>query len=302
MGKYSTGADYASAAKSMSGLSVSVSGMNFDSLSGLFKNLGKSGISAASQKNLLLSLGRAFDTLDVDNLKRVMNALRKADVAKKIMGDIPVDQAASIMKKLDANDAVLILRKMPVDPAADILKKMTDVDASKILGKLPDSQATAIASKMGKRFNIDTKTLVAGAAVVGVGIYIDKKLQEADEDIEECENTCLPSNWAEYKYGDLEKSKLAFSEVKSTNDQPICTKNISDCGEYCTKTCTDIHEYELPGTDLTKKVTDTGKNTITKLLETLNPFNKDGIFGNTGWISIVCCILVIVGIILSSTM
>lgn len=292
-----------SAATYSSGLSNLSNLRGLDGLSGLkvaFGSLSSGGLTAGAKTNLLSALGTAFNQMDGSDLANVMKKL-KPEISGKILADIPIEEASKIMKKLPPEDAMKIIRQMPMDSSVDILKKMTNADASKILKKMPDDEASTIATKMGKEWDKYGKVLIIGGTVLGAGIYLDKKLKEAKEKTEACTNTCLPSNWAEYKYGDLEKSKLKFSETKSTNTQPICTKNISDCGEYCTKTCTDIHKYELPGTDVIDEATDKGENMITKFLETLNPFNKDGIFGNTGWISIVCCVLMIISFIILST-
>ena len=293
----SSATTYSSGLSNLSGLD-NLRGL--DGLKGVFTSLSSSALDATKKTNLLSALGVAFNRMDASDLTDVMRRL-KPDISGKILTDIPIEEASKIMKKLPPEDAMKIIRQMPMDSSVDILKKMTNADASKILKQMPDNEASTIAKKMGKTWDSYGKVLIIGGTVLGVGVYLDKKLKEAKEKTEACTNTCLPSNWAEYKYGDLEKSKLKFSETKSTNTQPICTKNISDCGEYCTKTCTDIHKYELPGTDVIDEAADKGENMLTRFLTALNPFDKDSIFGNTGWISIVCCVLMIISFIILST-
>lgn len=297
----SSAATYSSGLSSLSSLSGLSSLRSLNGLKSIFTSLSSGTLDATMKTNLLSALGKAFNEMDVSDLTKVVKQLNP-QISGKILADIPIEEASKIMKKLPPEDAMKIIRQMPMDSSVDVLKKMTNADASKILKKMPDDEASTFATKMGKIWDKYGKVLVIGGTVLGVGVYLDKKLKESKEKAEACTNTCLPSNWAEYKYGDLEKSKLKFSETKSTNTQPICTKNISDCGEYCTKTCTDIHKYEIPGTDVIDDVTDKATGGLRAFFETINPFNPNGVFGNTGWISIVCCILVIVGIILLSTM
>jgi len=92
--------------------------------------------------------------------------------------------------------------------------------------------------------------LIAAGLVVGGAIYLDKRFNDADEDTKNCINVCLPENWDDYKYGDLSKSELKYRVLEGEDanpDQPICTKAMTDCGEYCGEKCEDLHAYELPG-------------------------------------------------------
>lgn len=92
--------------------------------------------------------------------------------------------------------------------------------------------------------------LITAGLVVGGGLYLENKFEEADEDIKNCINVCLPENWDDYEYGDLDKSELKYRVLEGEDanpDQPLCTEAKDDCGEYCGNKCEDLHEYELPG-------------------------------------------------------
>lgn len=296
---FTSPATYSSGISGLSGLSNIGKGLN--GLKNSFTLLSGSSLDAVGKTRLLETLGRVFNTMEPADLTRVMTAL-KPGTSAKILADIPIGEASTILKKLPPEDAMKIIRQMPMDSSVDVLKKMTNADASKILKKMSDADASTFATKMGKVWDKYGKVLIIGGTVLGVGVYLDKKVKESKEKTEACTNVCLPSNWAEYEYGDLDKSKLKFSETKSTNTQPICKVNITDCREYCSNTCTEIHKYELPGTDVVDEVTDRATGGLRRFFETINPFTTGGVFGNTGWISILCCVLVIVGIILSITL
>ena len=280
MGKYSgfskTGDDIADVSSNISNLMISIG----------------NSVDVAGTQKLLKSLGKAFGSLDNKTIK---------DIFK----NIPDKAGGDILNAIPSKNAVSILKKLDNATSAKMLGKIKNVEAENLLKRLPSDQATDIAKKMGKTWNIDTKTLLVGGTVLGVGVYLDKKIKESKEKTEACTNTCLPSNWAEYEYGDLDKSKLKFSETKSTNVQPICKINITDCRDYCSNTCTKIHEYELPGSDVveevTEEVTDKATGGLRMFFETINPFNPNGIFGDTGWISVVSCALMIISFIILST-
>lgn len=98
----------------------------------------------------------------------------------------------------------------------------------------------------------NAKTLITAGLVVGGGLYLENKFKEADEDIKNCINVCLPENWDDYEYGDLDKSELKYRVLEGEDanpDQPLCTEAKDDCGEYCGNKCEDLHEYELPGSN-----------------------------------------------------
>lgn len=228
-------------------------------------------VSDAAKSNVLQALGTALNSFDSKNLKKIMTALDEAGVAHKILGDIPIEDSAKILNKL------------------------SDTDANKILAKMPEGKASEIAAKMGRKWDVATKTLVVGAGIA-TAAFFEKKLRDAEEKIKNCVDACLPEGWDAHKEGTLEKSKLKFSDVVGTRDQPICKKEMNDCGEYCDSKCKSEHTYKPPFSKLPGAAADAGKDTLQNFFNNLNPFNKDGIFGNNGWVSLVCCVLIIFGI------
>jgi hypothetical protein len=63
---------------------------------------------------------------------------------------------------------------------------------------------------------------------------------------------CLPENWDDYEYGDLDKSELKYRVLEGEDanpDQPLCTAAIDDCGTFCSDKCEDLHEYNIPGSN-----------------------------------------------------
>lgn len=292
MTRYSTADDFLAASK-LDGISE---------IGNLKNALGALGKGSTNSSKLIKALGTSFKQLDSDDLVSVLTKLDEVGLASKILSDIPVDDAAALLKKIDLNDSAKILKEMPDQKVADILKKYDKVEAGKVLGKMPDEKATAIANAMGNKWDSATKTMIVGGAILGAGVYLDRKLKDAEEKIKECIDACLPEAWDEYKEGNLEKSKLTFSEVASTRKQPICKESITDCGEYCDSKCKEEHKYKPPLSRVPEAAGKGAGDIITDFFKKINPFNKDGIFGNTGWMSVVSSAILIFAMILLFTL
>lgn len=243
------------------------------------------GASATQSAGLLTALGNAFAKIDANSLKKIFKQIPD-ELGGKILNDIPQKNAVGILKKL------------PDEDAGKFLSKMKNAEAENLLKKLPDDQATGIAKKMGKTWNIDTKTLLVGGALTGAAFFLNEKIKDAEKKIKNCIDVCEPDNWDSHANGSLEKSKLNYSEIKGTRDQPICTDKIDDCGEYCKTKCTEEHEYEPPLKPLVDDTTKDVKDTLTTFFKNLNPFNKDGIFGDSGWMSMVSSAILVFAIIM----
>lgn len=95
-------------------------------------------------------------------------------------------------------------------------------------------------------------TLLAGGLVAGGVLYLDDKYKQEKEDVKDCMKVCLPDNWDDHAYGDLEKSELKYKELSEvgTDEQPLCTAEIEDCGKYCGDKCKEIHDFDAPGSGL----------------------------------------------------
>ena len=139
-----------------------------------------------------------------------------------------------------------------IDAAADVGR----ANARTIAKRTGDAVAAG-AKRTAKAAADNAGKLITAGLVVGGGLYLENKFKEADEDIKNCINVCLPENWDDYEYGDLDKSELKYRVLEGEDAnaaQPLCTEAIDDCGEYCGNKCEDLHEYELPGSNTAKGV------------------------------------------------
>jgi len=120
------------------------------------------------------------------------------------------------------------------------------------IAKRTGDAVAAGAKRTAKAAADNAGKLITAGLVVGGGLYLENKFKEADEDIKNCINVCLPENWDDYEYGDLDKSDLKYRVLEGEDanaSQPLCTAAMDDCGEFCGNKCEDLHEYELPGSN-----------------------------------------------------
>ena len=137
---------------------------------------------------------------------------------------------------------------------AAALKKTTKAStrAAKKFAKSGAKAAKSGAKKAAKAASRNAGKLITAGLVVGGGLYLEDKFEDAEEDIKNCMKVCLPENRDDYEYGDLDKSELKYRVLEGEDanpDQPLCTEAKDDCGEYCGNKCEDLHEYELPGSN-----------------------------------------------------
>lgn len=156
------------------------------------------------------------------------------------------------------SDQLLDLTKKTAGDAKDIAKKSVDdaagvaKESARGAAKRAGDAIAAGAKRTAKAAADNAGKLITAGLVVGGGLYLENKFKEADEDIKNCINVCLPENWDDYEYGDLDKSELKYRVLEGEDanpDQPLCTEAKDDCGEYCGNKCEDLHEYELPGSN-----------------------------------------------------
>ena len=201
------------------------------------------------------------------------------------------DLAKSAAKKAD--DAADLAKKgaKNVDDAADVAKK-----GAKSVDDVADAATTS------KKLSTNAKKALAGGAAAGGLLYLDKKYKDADENIKDCMKLCLPTNWDEYDSGTLDQSKLQYKVLEEEiEDQPMCTANISNCGEYCGEKCEEIHDYDLPGQNLTKNLANDIGEGVSGVFKGL--LKSVGLDGTTGIISSVsscsCCLMILAAGIMS---
>jgi len=180
-------------------------------------------------------------------------------------------------------------------------KKAGDAAA---LAKKGASKAANVAADLGtksKSLSKNAKKALAGGAAAGGLLYLDKKYKDAGEDIKDCMKLCLPTNWDEHDSGTLDASKLQYKVLEEEDeDQPMCTAEIPECGEYCGEKCEEIHDYDLPGQNLAEDAANDLGDAAGGVTKGLfgGLFKGLGLDGNTGMIaggvsSCSCCLLIL---------
>jgi hypothetical protein len=155
---------------------------------------------------------------------------------------------------------------------------------AKKAGKGADAVGDAgSAAKKGGKLGKGAKKaapLLAAAGLVGGVLYIEKKLGEENEAVQGCATACLPSNFDELLYGDLKKDKLKYktleelkvADPKTPADQPLCSKEVKDCGEFCTTKCKAKHQSDIPGSKIMGRAGDAAGSVLNKINDAVNPF------------------------------
>lgn len=153
--------------------------------------------------------------------------------------------------------------------------------------------AASAAKKAAKAASDNASTLIKGGLAVGGALYLEDKFKDAKEDIKNCMKVCLPENWDDYKYGDLKKTDLKYRVLEGEDadpNQPLCTKSIEDCGNYCDDKCVELHEYEIPGSNLLDGATDAAGGAFKGFLDVLG-LGGDGSIGK--WVSGFCIFIIL---------
>jgi hypothetical protein len=146
--------------------------------------------------------------------------------------------AATVKAAADAAEA-------SAEAAADLAR----ANARTIAQRTGDAVAAG-ARRTAKAAADNAGKLITAGLVVGGGLYLENKFKKADKDTKNCINVCLPENWDDYEYGDLDKSDLKYRVLEGEDAnaaQPLCTAAMDDCGAYCGPKCEDLHEYNVPG-------------------------------------------------------
>jgi len=192
--------------------------------------------------------------------KRLSNAAGKVpgfdpNVAKKFDG--LSDDALKKLIKSDPDTFAPVLKNMDDADVSAILKNMDEADRIKIINQIDPSGVRNLDGRAAKAAGGggDAMTIMGAGALVGMALYIDNKYAEAEEEYKDCMAGCLPHNWDEYENGSLQKSDLNYSTVSSLQDygvtpianQPYCSKNIDNCGDYCNKKCDEETDVDIPG-------------------------------------------------------
>jgi hypothetical protein len=186
---------------------------------------------------------------------------------------------------------------------AETITKLTDdlknAENARVAAKTPEEIAAA--SKRMTEIRKMMMQVVTVGGIIGTGIYLENKYNKADDDTKDCVKTCLPENWDGFEYGTLKKKELKFSTLPNTSDQPVCKQSMDDCGDYCDKKCTAIHEYKMPGSraaeGLAGGLGGAAGGVAGSFFEAFNPFAGMSMFGEFTWLPFLISIMCI-GIIL----
>jgi hypothetical protein len=195
------------------------------------------------------SLVKRLDGVSDDALKVLVKSEPDAFVpALKNMSNADVN---AILKNMDEADRLRIIKE--IDPSG--VRNLDGASDAAKASKAADGASDAAKASKAADGGGDAMTIMGAGALVGMALYIDNKYAEAEEEYKDCMAGCLPHNWDEYENGSLQKSDLNYSTVSSLQDygvtpianQPYCSKNIDNCGDYCNKKCDEETDVDIPG-------------------------------------------------------
>lgn len=187
-----------------------------------------------------------------------------------------------------------------LDDAAK-LKKLDELgDASKI-SKVDDLADAGSKAKKSTFLSRNASTLLAGGVAAGGLYYLDQQYANAKKETKDCMKVCLPENWDDHVYGDLKSSELIYKELDNPSEQPVCTAQIEDCGTYCGQKCEEIHDYDMPGSDLlTGTFEDVGEgasNLFTSIFGDLG-IDSTTMYASSSALSLCCCMMMVMVVVM----
>ena len=159
-------------------------------------------------------------------------------------GGLSAASRARLTKALDAADPNLLKGLKKADDAGD---------------------AAAVGAKAGNSTADQAfraaKYAAAGFAGYSVIKYIEKKYEDEEEDYKNCMAACLPHNWDEHIYGNVEEGDIEYSTPESIREyqiepipnQPYCKEGM-ECESYCAPKCEEESEANIPLIDTPGKL------------------------------------------------
>lgn len=256
--------------------------------SDVFKKIPKNKQADALRNAAPGDAGKLMDGMSPDDAAAAVKKM-DTDSAAKVMNNMDPNKASKVMDKLDPEDALRVGRKLePDDFSGQVFKGMDNNKFQAMLKVGSDIDKVNMAKKAGK---LNTNMLVAG----GMGIFAammyyneNAKAAEAAEKVKNCINKCLPKNWSDYEYGNLEVSDLQYTtldELKvdepnaTAKTHPTCNSTIADkCPTFCNDKCNEEYAYKPPGSALPGAMYNLGVDALGDLYnDTLG-----GVFGNLG--------------------
>lgn len=133
----------------------------------------------------------------------------------------------------------------------------------------------------------------AAAALGGGALYMNKKLKDKSEAVQGCVKVCLPEGYDEVVYGGKPKSSLAYRTIESVRakgvdvdaDQPFCSADVPECGDFCTSKCEELNPLDVPGGELVKA----GASAVGGALKGATSFAAKGIWAAIKWPVYIGC-------------
>ena len=133
----------------------------------------------------------------------------------------------------------------------------------------------------------------AAAALGGGALYMNKKLKDKSEAVQGCVKVCLPEGYDEVVYGGKPKSSLAYRTIESVRakgvdvdaDQPFCSADVPECGDFCTSKCEELNPLDVPGGELVKA----GASAVGGALKGATSFAAKGIWTAIKWPVYIGC-------------
>jgi hypothetical protein len=133
----------------------------------------------------------------------------------------------------------------------------------------------------------------AAAALGGGAMYMNKKLKDKNEAVKDCVKVCLPDGYDEVVYGGKPKSTLAYRTIESVKakgvevdaDQPFCSADVPECGDFCTTKCEEANPLDVPGAELAKA----GAGAVAGAVKGATSFAAKGIWTMIKWPVYIGC-------------
>ena len=223
------------------------------------------------------------------------------------IGRIGVNLDPKMFKQLDGLDDVAKLRKIydlaKLDPS--IAKQLDGLDDAAKLRKMDELGDAASKTQKSSFLAKNASTLLAGGVAAGGLLYLDRQYANAKEETRDCMKVCLPENWDDHMYGELDQSGLIYKELENSSDQPVCNAQIDDCGKYCGDKCEEIHDYDAPGknflTGAGEDAAEGAGDLFTALFGDLfGDFGIDSttMYASSSALSLCCCMMIVMVIVM----
>ena len=224
-----------------------------------------------------------------------MNALRG-------IGRIGGNLDPKVFKQLDGLDDIAKLRKIDELAAGNptLFKQLDGLDDAAKLRKADELAEAATKTQKSSFLANNASTLLMGGVAAGGLLYLDRQYAGAEKEVKDCMKVCLPENWDDHVYGDLKSSELIYKELDNPGDQPVCNAQIDDCGKYCGDKCEEIHDYDVPGSNLFTGAAEDAAEGASDLFTALfgNLFSDLGIdsttmYASSSALSLCCCMMMV---------